>query len=172
MLWLKFIHVGGIAIWIAGLVALAALLARHREVRGGQDFVRLHLASRFAYMGLASPAAFLAVAAGTGLLFVSDALHPWMFAKLAAVAVLVMVHVRYADVLTRLADPDVRDPNPSLAVLVAATFTAVLAVLYLVLAKPVLGSDLLPEWLSRPGYLSGAAHPAAAPPAWEPDRRQ
>ena len=111
MLWLKFVHITGIAIWIAGLLYLAALLAGHAAVRDAQDFARVRMASRFAYMGVVSPAAFVAIAAGTALLFVSDALHPWMFAKLAAVTVLVIVHVQYAYVLTHLANEGAQAPT-------------------------------------------------------------
>lgn len=49
MLWLKFIHIGAIAIWIAGLFYLSALLAGHDTVQDRQDFARVRMASRFAY---------------------------------------------------------------------------------------------------------------------------
>lgn len=153
MLWLKFIHITGIAIWIAGLLYLSALLAGHDTVRDQQDFARIRMASRFAYMGLVSPAAFVAVGAGSALLFVSDALYPWMFVKLAAVTVLVIVHVQYAYVLTHLAEEGAQEPTVRITIMVAAIIAAASAILYLVLAKPVLGDDILPEWLSQPGFL-------------------
>ncbi|ASJ90437.1 CopD family protein [Porphyrobacter sp. CACIAM 03H1] len=164
MLWLKFVHITGIAIWIAGLLYLAALLAGHAAVRDAQDFARVRMASRFAYMGVVSPAAFVAIAAGTALLFVSDALHPWMFAKLAAVTVLVIVHVQYAYVLTHLANEGAQAPTLRIRIMVAAIIAAAAAVLYLVLAKPVLVADALPRWLRQPGVMSGAEAPAAALP--------
>ncbi len=162
MLWLKFIHIGGIAIWIAGLLYLAALLAGHDEVRDRQDFARIRMASRFAYMGLVSPAGFIAVAAGTGLLFVGDALHPWMFAKLAVVTVLVVVHVQYAYVLANLAQEGAQEPTLRIRLMVAAIVVAATAILYLVLAKPALGDDILPGWLSEPGFMTRAERPAPA----------
>lgn len=165
MLWLKFVHITGIAIWIAGLLYLAALLVGHAAVRDAQDFARVRMASRFAYMGVVSPAAFVAVAAGTALLFVGDALHPWMFAKLAAVTVLVIVHVQYAYVLTHLAEEGVQAPTLKIRIMVAAIIAAAAAVLYLVLAKPVLDADLLPRWLREPGIMTRAEGPAAALPS-------
>ncbi len=153
MLWLKFIHIIGIAIWVSGLLYLAALLAGHSTVRDQQDFARVRMASRFAYMGIVSPAAFVAVAAGTALLFVGDALHPWMFAKLAVVAALIVVHVRYAYVLTHLAEEGAQQPTWPIRFMVAATVAATLGILYLVLAKPPFGDNILPAALSQPGFL-------------------
>lgn len=164
MLWLKFIHIGGIAIWIAGMLYLAALLAGHDKVRDAQDFARIRMASRFAYMGLVSPAAFLSVGAGTALLFISDALHPWMFAKLAVVTVLIIVHVQYAYVLTHLADEGAKQPTIKIRLMVAAIFAASLGILYLVLAKPVLGDEVLPRWMSEPGIMTGGEDRAPARP--------
>jgi uncharacterized membrane protein len=164
MLWLKFVHIAGIAIWIAGLLYLAALLAGHAAVRDTQDFARVRMASRFAYMGVVSPAAFVAVAAGTALLFVGDALHPWMFAKLAAVTVLVIVHVQYAYVLTHLAEEGAQQPTARIRIMVAAIIAAALAVLWLVLAKPAISADALPRWLGEPGLMTRAEGPAAALP--------
>lgn len=168
MLWLKFIHICGIAIWIAGLLYLAALLASHDEVQDRQEFARVRMASRFAYMGLVSPAAFVAVAAGSALLFVTDALHPWMFAKLGVVTVLVVVHVQYAYVLTHLAEEGAKEPTLRIRIMVVAIVAAALAILYLVLSKPVLGNDVLPGWLSEPGFMKRGEAPA--PVLSRPDR--
>ncbi len=162
MLWLKFVHIAGISIWIAGLLYLAMLLAGHARVRDAQDFARIRMASRFAYMGLVSPAAFVAVGAGTALLFIGDALHPWMFAKLAAVTVLVIVHVKYAYVLTHLADENAEQPTLRIRIMVVAIVAAALAILWLVLAKPLLSEEALPVWLREPGLMKDAEAPAPA----------
>lgn len=162
MLWLKFIHIGAIAIWIAGLFYLSSLLAGHDTVRDRQDFARIRMASRFAYMGLVSPAGFVAVGSGTVLLFVADALHPWMFAKLAAVTLLVIVHVQYAYVLTHLAEEGAKQPTLRIRLLVGATAVSALAILALVLAKPPIASDVVPDWLTRPGFLTAPADRAPA----------
>lgn len=172
MLWLKFIHICGVAIWVAGLIYLAALLVGHSTVRDQQDFARIRMASRFAYMGLVSPAGFIAVAAGSALLFVGDALHPWMFAKLAAVAVLAVAHVQYAYVLTHLAEEGAQQPTLRIRIIVIAVGAAACAIFYLVLAKPALNSDILPEWLSEPGFLKRSEDPAPALSAPQLSHRQ
>lgn len=163
MLWLKFIHIGAVLVWVGGLLYLPAMLIAHHDVVDRQDFARIRMASRFIYMGLASPAAFLAFAAGTALLFVSDALHPWMFLKLIAVGLLVVGHLQYGRVLTHLADEEARAPTLRVRLIEGGAAVSVLAILTLVLWKPQIGTDLLPSWLTEPGLLappeSEAPHP-------------
>lgn len=167
MLWLKFLHVAALAIWVAGLVYLPAMLAGHHKVRDPQDFVRIRMASRFLYMGLVSPAAFLAVGAGIALLFVSDALHPWMFLKLVAVGLLVIAHLQCGYVLTHLADREARPPTRRLSLIAAAVPLSSLAILGLVLAKPEMPTGLVPDALTEPGLLSRpeSGAPVPHPPA-------
>ena len=161
MLWLKFIHIAGLAVWVAGLLYLPAMLIGHGRVADRQDFARIRMASRFAYLGLVSPAALIAVGAGTALLFVADALHPWMFIKLAAVGVLVFAHVQYGYVLAHLAEENAAAPSLRLKLVELLVLASSLAILVLVLAKPALPVDFLPDWMVEPGLLS---RPETAPP--------
>lgn len=167
-MWLKFLHIAGICVWIAGLACLAALLFDHRKVRDQQDFARVRMGSRFVYMGLASPAAFIAVGAGGALLFVADALHPWMFAKLAAVGVLVFAHVNYGYILTHLADEEADGPTLRIHASTAMLAASSAAILWLVLAKPPLAEGAAPGWISEPGLLRHPADRVSAPPAAVP----
>lgn len=170
MLWLKFIHIASLVVWVAGLLYLPAMLIGHGRVTDRQEFVRLRLASRFAYLGLVSPAAFVAVGAGSALLFVADALYPWMFLKMMAVGVLVVAHVQYGNVLTHLAEEAASVPGLRLKIVEGLVLASTLAILVLVLAKPSVPVDLLPAWLMEPGVLTRPeiASPTPFPPAPPP----
>lgn len=164
MLWLKFLHIAGVSLWVAGLLYLAAMLLSHRHVRDQQDFARVRMGSRFAYMGLVSPAAFVAIGAGGALLFVADALHPWMFVKLAAVGVLVVAHMQYGYVLTHLADEEAKGPTLRILAIGWAIVISATAILFLVLAKPMIPVEFIPDWWTEPGLLQHPASPGASPP--------
>lgn len=163
MLWLKFIHIAALAIWIAGLLYLPAMLIGHGRVTDRQEFVRIRLASRFAYLGLVSPAASIAVGAGGALLFVADALHPWMFLKLVAVGVLVVAHMQYGHVLANLAEEAATAPHRRLKIVEALVLASTLVILVLVLAKPAVPLDPLPARLLEPGLLSRPESGAPTP---------
>lgn len=165
MLWLKFLHIAGVCIWIAGLLCLAAMLLDHRNVRDQQDFARIRMGSRFVYMGLVSPAAFVAVGAGGALLFVADALHPWMFLKLGAIALLVIAHINYGNLLTHLADEEAEGPTVRIYAITGIVAVSACAILWLVLAKPAVPAGTWPGWLSEPGLMQPREDSAPAPPA-------
>ena len=173
MLWLKFLHIGGLLIWVAGLLYLPSMFWAHHRVGDQQEFARIRMASRFAYMGIVSPAAFVAVGAGLALLFLADALHPWMFLKLIAVGVLVMAHMQYGYVLGHLATEVADAPTARVRFIHAAVAVSVLAIFWLVLAKPDITTRAFPEWLTEPGILTrpqSGAPPAPPPPGPLPRR--
>ena len=66
---LKFVHLAAIALWSGGLVALPFLFWQRRTLEAGLDLDRLHRVARLVYVELTSPAAFVAIASGTALIF-------------------------------------------------------------------------------------------------------
>ncbi|MAK80342.1 CopD family protein [Phenylobacterium sp.] len=154
MAWLKFLHISALLIWCAGLVYLPGLLLAHRKMTNREDFIRIRNASRFSYSAITSPAAFVAIGAGTALLLLAPGvLQGWMFLKLALVGLLVMAHVQYGFVLAALSEPDAKPPRLRLMAVWALVFGVMTAILWLVLEKPFLGSSRLPAWLLEPGGL-------------------
>ncbi|AZU05104.1 hypothetical protein X907_2593 [Glycocaulis alkaliphilus] len=143
---LKSVHIIAIAIWAGGLVALPALLRRDDEMASRAAVVRLHHFSRFAYDALVSPAAVLAIATGTGLIFFVVA-DDWLFLKLVAVAGMVGVHMLIGRVLDQLESPDARPTRWKRAALVAGAVVTILAVLTLVLGRPSIPESWMPGWL-------------------------
>lgn len=154
MAWLKFLHISALLVWCAGLVYLPGLLLAHRTVTNREDFVRIRNASRFSYNAITSPAAVVAIGAGTALLLLAPGvLQGWMFVKLALVGVLVMAHVQYGFVLAALSKPGSQPPRLRLLAVWSLVFAAMTAILWLVLDKPFLGISALPDWLLEPGGL-------------------
>jgi protoporphyrinogen IX oxidase len=151
--WLKLIHIATIAVWMAGLVSLPGLYVQRAHVRDDEQLYRLQRTVRFAYLALVSPAAFIAIATGTGLIFARDVFDPWLSLKLALVGALTVLHSLTGLVIIRLFKEGEVYPVWRFVAVTALTMILVLGVLYLVLAKPSLDARLLPAALSEPGAL-------------------
>src|SRR5690606_4924212 len=90
--WLKFVHVGSIALWSAGLIALPFLF-RQRRGLDGEALQRLHAFTRFFYVNLVSPGAYVAVGSGTVLILMQGTYANWFSAKLLAVSAMTGIHI-------------------------------------------------------------------------------
>ncbi|MBP1806820.1 CopD family protein [Rubellimicrobium aerolatum] len=147
---LKVLHIGFLSLWVAGLVALPRMLARHDPAIGQADFARIRHATHYGYVWAVTPAAVLAIASGTALIFLREVFTAWMLAKLVLVAGLVALHAWVGHTLVQVAETEGRHepPGPLLPLLVL--LAAVLGILVLVLAKPELAEVPLPRWLLEP----------------------
>lgn len=149
--WLKAAHIAFLCVWCAGLVFLPGLFAgRARQ----PDQPTLMLLWRFTWVGyrvVLSPAAVLAIATGTGLIFAYQVFVPWLFLKLLVVGAMVALHMYYGLVLAELAEPEHCYPRWRSAALAVAANLLILGVLLLVLGKPEIGPDVFPDWLLQPG---------------------
>ena len=101
---LKFVHVIAISLWSGGLLSLPFLFVQ-RRTQSGTVLYRLHNFTRFFYISLVSPAAFVAVASGIVLIFMRATFEPWFSVKLLLVAALVLIHVTSGLVILRLFNP-------------------------------------------------------------------
>lgn len=147
---LKALHAGFIAVWIAGLLALPAMLARHDRAIGQADFTRIRHATHYGYVWAVTPAAVLAVGSGTALIFLREVFAPWLFAKLVCVAALVAIHAWVGHTIVAVAETEGRHEPPEPLVPTLLLSAVVTAVLFLVLAKPELDELPLPGWLLQP----------------------
>jgi putative membrane protein len=147
---LKALHVGFLALWIAGLLALPRMLARHDPAIGQADFARIRRATHYGYIYGVTPAAVLAIASGTGLIFLREVFTPWMFVKLVLVAGVVALHAWVGHTLIAVAETEGSHEPPGPLVPTAALIVAVLLILGLVLAKPNLEQISVPGWLLEP----------------------
>jgi len=98
------------------------------------------------------PAAFVAVATGTVLIFTLAVFEPWFSVKLALVGTLVVVHVMSGLKILRLFEPGGIYPAWRLVAVSLLTSGLVTAILAVVLGKPRWTSDWAGE-LFTPGAL-------------------
>lgn len=134
LIWLKFLHVIAVSVWAGGLLALPLLLAAQAGATANA-VTRGHGAARHLYVGLISPAAVVAILTGGGLIAARGLHADWFAAKLTVVAVLAVIHVLAARQIVSTFGDD--GPRPLLLRATSVvTAAAVLAILYIVLAKP------------------------------------
>lgn len=152
---LKATHISALAVWCAGLLLLPVLLHLHGRgaaVASQDGFARFRRLSHYSYTRIISPAAVIAVAAGTMLILVLDLVTPWMLTKLAAVAGMVLVHAWMGHLISQTGEQprSYRMPPPLIGLVLVIPL--MLVVLWLVLAKPDLAPlvEGLPDWLRSP----------------------
>ncbi|MEH3146843.1 MAG: CopD family protein [Methylobacterium frigidaeris] len=153
VVWLKLLHVASLAVWAGGILLMPLLLGQ-REVAGeGPPLHRLHAFTRFAYIGVVSPAAFVAIASGTALIVERGIAAPWFALKLLLVGVLVALHVWIGLLVLSIFDEGGRFARWRVTASVVVLCGLMTAVFWLVLAKPDIPLAVLPASLLRPGGL-------------------
>lgn len=147
--WVKGLHIAALILWCAGLIALPLVLSKHDVGEQQADYARLRRITHYGYTRIVTPAAVIAIAAGTGLIFLRGVFEPWMFAKLVAVGLLVCLHAFVGHVVLLMSERRGEYAPPSAVPLVVASILTMTVVLLLVLAKPVV-PDIAPAWLKAP----------------------
>jgi len=157
----KFVHITAVIIWSAGLIALPGFYLQLGKLRAdradvpmhGEAVLRLQRAVRFTYVGIISPAAFIAVASGILLIFQRGILAPWFSLKLALVACLVLAHTLTGVTLVKLFEHTGIYPVWRYLAVTSITLVIAAAIITLTLGKPTLPDALLPAALGEPGAL-------------------
>ena len=152
---LKALHIAALSIWCAGLMLLPVLMhfnGRGEAIRHQEGYALFRRISHFGYTMVITPAAIIAVAAGTALILMMELVSPWLLAKLVAVCGMVLVHAWLGHLIVRTGEGagDYRMPPPLIALVIGVPL--MLTVLWLVLAKPDLTglTALLPGFLLEP----------------------
>ena len=151
---LKFVHIATIALWAGGLLVLPYLFWQRRLLAVGPELDRLHRVTRFVYVAMTSPAAFVAIGSGTALIFLQSTFREWFTVKMVLVGAMVMLHVVAGLVAVRVFDPDGRFGSRSCVALTGAYLVLIVAILWVVLAKPAIDSAALAPGLFEPGALA------------------
>ncbi|OZA10358.1 MAG: hypothetical protein B7Y02_10850 [Rhodobacterales bacterium 17-64-5] len=162
MIWLdgliphvKALHLIFVSIWMAGLLALPRMLARHDRAIVQAQFAEIRRATHYGYVWVITPAAVLAIASGTVLIFLRDVFTVWLFGKFILIAGLVALHAWVGHTIIEVAETkgEHEPPEPLIpTILIACLF---IGILVLVLAKPDLADPdfidaALPSWLLEP----------------------
>jgi protoporphyrinogen IX oxidase len=155
---LKFVHLGAIALWSGGLIALPFLFWQRRTLEAGLDLDRLHRVTRLVYVELTSPAAFVAIGSGTALIFVQATFAEWFSLKMVLVGIMSMLHVVAGLVLMQLFLPEGKFSWLSYVTLMSAYVVVIAAILWIVLAKPHFDSNQIAVHLFEPGGLGRWVH--------------
>lgn len=158
MIWVKLVHLAAIAIWSAGIIGLPGLYVRRSGVGTKDDLHRLQSLVRHLYTFIVSPAAFIAVASGTALVFLREAWVPWFSVKLGLVGLMVGIHILTGLVIIRLFEHGRTYSLLRFASATTVSVTVVSLILIVVLAKPDI-PDLLPQVISEPGGLNRLLEP-------------
>lgn len=146
----KALHLGFVAVWVAGLFALPRMLARHDRAIVQDEFTQIRRATHFGYVWVITPVAVLAISTGLILIFLRDVFSVWIFAKLVLVTGLVTVHAWVGHTIMAVAETEGEHepPEPLVATIVIAVL--LVGILFLVLAKPDLQDLPIPSWFLTP----------------------
>ena len=151
---LKFAHIAAIAIWSGGLLVLPFLFWQRRLLAAGPELDRLHRVTRFVYVVMTSPAAFVAIGSGTALIFLQGTFREWFTFKMVLVGTMVMLHVLAGLVAVRVFEPDGRFGLRSCFALTSSYLVLIVAIIWIVLAKPAIDSTQFAADLFQPGGLA------------------
>ncbi|MGE4241217.1 CopD family protein [Ramlibacter sp.] len=137
MPWLKLLHICAVIVWCGALPYLAlAVASRPPTGAGTLAPARASLLLRWVYVGVATPAALVAIASGTAIFGLRGPLAAWLVAKLALVAMLVLVHAACGWLLLRREQMRSNVPRALGPALAGLASLLLMAVAWLVLGKP------------------------------------
>lgn len=173
----KTLHIAALVIWCACLLALPLLLGLHERMVHAvplhqlqHSYAQFRRLTHVTYTVVATPSAVIAIAAGTVLIFAAQVLELWLLAKLAFVAGMALVHAWLGHLILQSKERELgwRMPWPALALVLA--IPCMLAVLWLVLAKPDLRGVVaaLPDWSREPLHWDVGRMLAALWAKWWP----
>lgn len=138
MPWLKLFHISALVVWCGSLLYLPALIRHSLQLRRDAGFAQgSPPMARFVYTSIATPAALLAIFSGTLLFIVHGVMGGWLVLKLMAVVVMVAAHGCFGWLMLRLEQGHFRFVGAVTLGALGLALSGIIAVLTLVLAKPL-----------------------------------
>jgi protoporphyrinogen IX oxidase len=157
VVWLKLLHVTALSIWAGGILLMPVLLGQREAAGEGNALHRLHAFSRFAYITVISPAAFVAIGSGIALIFAREVFTAWFAVKLLFVGILVALHVWTGLLVLSVFNEGQRFAPWRVGLSLGVLSLVMGAIFYVVLDKPEIALDGLPAALTEPGGLQALA---------------
>lgn len=136
MPWLKLLHLGAVIVWCGTLFYLPAMIAAAVKPTPGAAPALQRWLPRSVYIGLATPAALLAIVSGTWIFVSQGLLAPWLMFKLAGVGLLVLGHGACGLLVLRAERGERGGVRVACLVLTVSTLICLLGIAWLVLRKP------------------------------------
>ncbi|WP_439520885.1 CopD family protein [Hydrogenophaga sp.] len=136
MPWLKLLHMGAVIVWCGALLYLPWMLASAAVPATSASPALPRRWPRQVYIGLATPAALLAIAAGTLIFALQGPLAPWLMFKLAFVGLLVLGHGACGLLVLRTERGELGGLRQASRFILVLLVACLLAVAWLVLRKP------------------------------------
>lgn len=96
--WLKFFHIAAMAVWFTALFFIPRLFIAHAARGDEADTAHLNALGKTLYFVIMTPAAVVTVVLGTILIGYGFS-GPWLPAKLALVALAVLLHLYFGQLL-------------------------------------------------------------------------
>ncbi|MGM8225476.1 CopD family protein [Cellvibrio sp. ARAG 10.3] len=144
MLWFLVLHIIALLFWCAALLYLPALIASNtrekldiRELRYEHNAV-----ARYVFVRIATPAALLAIIAGTLVFLINRTIEVWLIAKLTLVTGLVICHAFSGLLILRAEHQSERRVHFWCCLLGSILCVLMTLIVWMVLAKPMRG-----EWV-------------------------
>lgn len=142
MLWFLSLHIIAFVTWCASLLYLPALIAgiHTEQIRIVEPGNKYGSVARFVFTHIATPAALVAIMSGTLVFLLNRTIEVWLIAKLTLVTGLVIGHALAGLLLLHTQDRSTKPVRRWCWMLAGALGVLMLAIIGLVLAKPMAGS--------------------------------
>lgn len=139
MLWFLVLHIAALITWCASLLYLPALIAGiHTEkIKIVEPRNQYGAVARFVFTHIATPAALVAIIAGTAVFLFNRTIEVWLIAKLTLVTGLVVGHAFVGLLLLHTQDRSTKPVRFWCWTLSAILSALMVGIIWVVLAKPV-----------------------------------
>lgn len=144
MLWILLLHIITLLVWAAAVLYVPMLIASTARHSAGFTQLPEGLGSmaRLVFTHIASPAAIVAIVAGTLVFVINETFTFWLIVKLTIVTLMVGFHASLGLLITRLEREEMKGLVVASWVLFLLLASCIVAIIWVVLAKPAVPEAL------------------------------